>query len=135
MRLKATWSLLLLLLVSVQAFAAVCDVRCGAIASADSASHMTGMAHCPGMASQSLPTQPSVVGLMTPQPCASHICQNDWTFLQNSVVHELGILPLSLAVLGHAAIPVEIASPLQFKPDRSTHSIAVYDPIISSLRI
>jgi hypothetical protein len=135
MRLKVAWSLLLLLLVSVQAFAAACDVRCGAIASADSASHMTGMAHCHGMASQPLPTQQSVVSLMSSQPCASHICKNDWTFLQNPVVHELGISPLSLAVLGHAVIPVKIARPLQFKPDRSTHSIPAYDPIISSLRV
>jgi len=51
---KATWSLLLLLLVNIQAFASACDVRCGTMAYMNSAGQMVGTAHCQGMASRTL---------------------------------------------------------------------------------
>jgi hypothetical protein len=135
MRLKVTWSLLLLMLVSVQAFAATCDVHCGAMALRDSASHMSGMSDCSGMASQALSGQQAVAPLMSSQSCASHICKDDWTFLQTPVAHELGISSLPLIPLGNTLISLEIAHPLQFKIDRSPHFIPAFDPLISSLRV
>ncbi len=135
MRLKATWSLLLLVLVSVQAFAAICDVRCGAMAMMESASHMSGMSDCPGMASQTLPGQQTVATVAPSQLCDSHICKDDWTFLQNPDVYELSITSLPLALLGNTVIALEIAHSVQFKTDRSPHSIPAFDPLISSLRV
>lgn len=135
MRLKATWSLLLLVLVSVQAFAATCDVRCGAMAMMESASHTSGMSDCPRMASQTLPGQQAVATVAPPQLCDSHICKGDWTFLQNSDVHESSISSLPLALPGNTVIALEIAYPLQYKTDRSPHSIPAFDPLISSLRV
>lgn len=135
MRLKVTWSLLLLMLVSVQVFAATCDVRCGAMALRDSASQMSGMADCQRMTSQRASDQQFVASLTSSQSCDSHICKDDWTFLQNSVVQELGISALPLIPLGNALISLEIAHPLQFKIDRSPHSIPTFDPLISSLRV
>jgi hypothetical protein len=135
MRLKATWSLLLLVLVSVQAFAATCDVQCGAMAMMESASHMSGMSDCPGMASQTLPGQQTVAAVAPPQLCDSHICKDDWTFLQNPDVYELSITSLPLALPGNTVIALEIARPVQFKTDRSPHPIPAFDPLISSLRV
>lgn len=135
MRLKVTWSLLLLVLVSVQAFAATCDVRCGEMALTDSASHMSGMADCRGMESQGLSGQQTAATLMTSQSCHSDICKDDWTFLQTPVAQELGISSLPLTPLVNTVISLEIAHPLQFKIDRSPHSIPTFDPLISSLRV
>ncbi len=135
MKLKATWSLLLLLLVSVQAFAATCDVRCGAMALRDSASHMSGMSDCNGMALQTLPGQQAVSTLASSPSCANHICKDDWTFLQNPVEHELGISTLSLALLGSTTIYLENSRLLPFKVNRSPDSILSFDPLISSLRV
>jgi hypothetical protein len=135
MRLKATWSLLLLLLMSVQAFAATCDVRCGTMAMMESASHMSGMANCRGMTSQRFSGQHAEIALTSSQPCASHICKDDWTFLQNPVEQELGISSLPLTLLDSITMLLEIAHPLQFKVNRSPHSTPSFDPLISSLRI
>jgi len=133
---KATWSLLLLLLVSVQAFAATCDVRCMTMATMASAPHMSGMANCQGIASQRISAQQVGITLSSSRPCASHICKDDWTFLQNPVEHELGISSLPLALPDRAAMLFEIAHPLQFKVNRSPHSIpSSFDPLISSLRV
>lgn len=135
MRLKGTWSLLLLVLVSVQAFAATCDVRCGTMAMMESASHMSGMANCRGMASQRVADQQSGITLTLSQPCASHICKDDWTFLQNPVEHELGISSLSLALLGSTTTYLENTRLLPFKVNRSPHSLPSFNPLISSLRV
>lgn len=135
MRLKATWSLLLLLLVSVQAFAAACDVRCGAMVGMNSANHMSSMAHCPGMASQSVSAHQAILAIAPSQPCASQICRNDWTLFQSPVLHGLGVSPLTMSASGHAVIPVQIANSLQFKVDRNTHTIPHFDPLISTLRV
>src|SRR5487761_1045134 len=101
MRLKATWSLLLLLLVSVQAFAAACDVRCGTMAIMDASSHMSGMNHCHGMVSRSLAGSTAVTVLATSQPCASHICKSGWVFLQSPVAYELGASSLPVSAHSH----------------------------------
>jgi hypothetical protein len=135
MRLKATWSLLLLLLVSVQSFAATCEVRCGTMAMMVSASQMPGMANCRGMASQRVSDWQADVTVTSAQTCASHICKDDWTFLQSPVEHELAISLLPLTPSSSTTMPLEIAHPLQFKVNRSPHSIPSFDPLISSLRV
>lgn len=131
---KTTWSMLLLLLVSVQAFASACDIRCGAMAFMDTAGQMVGMAHCQGMASRPLPGHEAVDTAAPSQPCASHICKNDWA-LQSRTVQELGLSSLPVAVLSAATIPIPIAIFSRWKTDRSTHSIPPFDPLTSSLRV
>ncbi len=131
---KTTWSMLLLLLVSMQAFASACDVRCGAMALMDSAGRMVGMARCQDMASQPRGDQEAVNTATPSQPCASHICGNDWA-LQNRAVYEFGLSPLPVRVLSAVTLSLPVATSLRWKTDRSTHNIATFDPIISSLRV
>lgn len=99
------------------------------------ASHMSGMANCRGMASQRISDQQVEITLTSSQPCASNICKDDWTFLQNPVEHELGISSLPLALLDSTTMLLEIAHPLQFRVNRSPHFIPSFDPLISSLRV
>ncbi|MHB2006580.1 MAG: hypothetical protein ACYDBH_01295 [Acidobacteriaceae bacterium] len=131
---KTTWSMLLLLLVSMQAFASACDVRCGAMALMGSAGPMVGMAHCQGMASRPLPGHEAVDTAAPSQPCTSHICKNDLA-VQSRALHEFGLSTLPVTVLGAATIPIPIAGSLRWKANRSTHSIQTFDPLISSLRV
>jgi hypothetical protein len=131
---KTTWSMLLLLLVSVQAFASACDVRCGAMALMGSAGPMVGMAHCQGMASQPRADQEAVNTAPPSQPCASHICKNDWA-LQSRAVHEFGLSSLPVTALSAVTVSLPVATSLRWKADRSTHNIPAFDPIISSLRV
>ena len=100
----------------------------------ESSSHMSGMANCRGMASQRVSDQQSGITLTSSQPCAGHICKDDWTFLQNPVEHDLVISSLPLALPGSTTMLLEITHPLQFKVNRSPHSISSFDPLISSLR-
>ena len=135
MKLKATWSLLLLLLVSVQAFAVACDVRCGAMAGTNSTSHMSGMAHCPGMASQSDSDCWAVIVMAPPQSCACQVCNHDWTFVQNLIGHELRASLVPMTLLGHAVMPTRTANSLRIKTDRSPHALPAFDLLISALRV
>jgi len=131
---KTTWSMLLLLLVSMQAFASACDIRCGTMALMDSAGPMVGMAHCQGMASRPLAGHEAVDTATPSQPCTSHICKNDWS-LQSRVVHELGLSSLPVTVLSVVTLSLPVATSLRWKTDRSTHNIPTFDPIILSLRV
>ena len=131
---KTTWSLLLLLLVSVQAFASACDVRCGAMALMDPAGPMVGMEHCQGMASQPRADYEAVDTATPSQPCAGHICQNDWLLLSR-ITYEFSLSSLPATVLSVATPFLPVVSSLRWKTDRSTHNIPTFDPIISSLRV
>ena len=129
---KTTWSLLLLLLVSVQAFASACDVRCGTMALMGSS--MVGMDHCQGMASQTVSDDAAAYTVMPSQPCASHICKNDWSLLSRAT-YEFGLSSQPATVLSVAIPFVPVVSSLQWKTDRWTHSIPAFDPILSRLRV
>ena len=131
---KTTWSLLLLLLVSVQAFASTCDVRCGAMALTGSAGQTVSMAHCQGMASSSLAGHEAVDTATPSQPCTSHICKNDWLLLSRTT-YEFGPSSEPATVLSVAIPFVPVVSSLQRKTNRWTHSIPAFDPILSRLRV
>ena len=131
---KTTWSMLLLLLVSMQAFASACDVRCGVMALTGSAGEMVRMAHCQGMASRPLAGHEAVDTATPSQPCTSRICKNDWS-LQNRVVHELGLSSLPVTVPSAITGSLPVPTSLRWKTDRSTHSIPTFDPFTSSLRV
>lgn len=131
---KTTGSMLLVLLVTMQAFASACDVRCGTMALMDSAGPMVGMAHCEGMASRPLAGHVAVATATPSHPCVSHICKNDWA-LESRVVHEFGLSSLPVTVPSVATGPLPVATSFQWKTDRSTHNIPTFDPILSSLRV
>lgn len=131
---KTTWSLLLLLLVSVQALASVCDVRCETMALMGSANPMVGIDHCQGMASQAETVDAAVYTVRLPQPCAGDICKTDWSLLSRAV-YEFGPLSLPVTVMRAAAGPVPIEASRRWKTDRSTHDIPTFDPILSRLRV
>lgn len=134
MRLKATCSLLLLLLVGLQVSAATCAVRCG-MESLDSPSQVPGIAHRSRMAFYSGPGQEQVAASTLSQPCDSDLCDADWTFLQNQVAHDLSIASSSAIFASHAVAPIPIASRLQFGGNRSTRSIPPFDPLLSNFRV
>lgn len=131
---KATLPFLLLLLLSVQAFASACDVRCATMTAMDPAGRMASMAHCQGMASPSFASHMAVHTITPAQPCASHICKYDLTF-QSRAVPGLGQSPLSVAVYRVDTMPTPIAISLRWKTDLSTYSIPIFDPLLSSLRV
>lgn len=122
MRLRATCSLLLLLLVGLQSSAVACAVRCQTMTSLGSPSRMSGMANCQ-MASQSGFSHQEMAAFVSSRSCAGHLCMNDWTFLQNQVAHDLRVASSSAIVASHAVAPIPIASRLQFGGNRSTRSI------------
>jgi hypothetical protein len=131
---KTTWSMLLLLLVSMQAFASACDIRCGAMALTGSAGQTVSMAHCQGMASRPLLGHEAVDTAAPSQPCNSRICKTDWA-LQSRAVYEFGLSILPVTVLSAAPRPIPIADSLRSKRARHTHNILTFDPLISSLRV
>ncbi len=131
---KTTWSLLILLLVSVQAFASACDIRCEAMARMGSPGPMVGMDHCPGIASEAVRGDSGVLKVNPPQPCTDHICKNDWSLLSRAV-YEFG--PLSPLVNAVSAVPrsLPIEASLRWKADRSSRNIPNFDPLLSCLRV
>ena len=134
MRLRITCSLLLFLLVSAQVFASMCAIRCETMTGTASRNQMAGMIHC-HMTSQPDSGPQRTYALTPSQPCTGHVCRNDWTFLQTSVVHEFGFTSLSIAFSDHAVPSLPIAGHLQFQANRSTNSIPPFDPLVSTLRI
>lgn len=134
MMLKAICSMLLVILVSVLAFASVCEVRCETMASMDSSTRMAGMANCQ-MASQSGSSHQEMAAFMSSRSCAGHLCMNDWTFLQNQVAHDLSVASSSAIFASYAVVPIPIASRLQFGGNRSTRSIPPFDPLFSNFRV
>lgn len=135
---KAVSSLLLLLLVSVQAFATDCDVRCATMMGSSSASHhsaggISGMDDCHGMASAS--NHQVAATLITSESCASRICKNDWTFLQSPVASELGASPLPMTELRQVSASTGATISLLFETGPATNITPLFDPLIVSLRV
>lgn len=135
MRFRVTCALLLLLLlVGLQVSAATCAIRCG-MENMDSPSQVTGIAHRSRMAFPTGSGQEPLAASTLFQPCDSHVCDSDWTFLQNRDVHELGVVSLPISLAMHAAPSVLIPRYSPFQGIRSTHSIPPFDPLVSNLRI
>lgn len=134
---KATWAMLFLLLVSTQVFAATCEIRCGAMASAAMRVEMTNMAGCPGMSPASGCRQDPA--FRAADHCTSHICENDTALIQNRNVSDVDSAPSFIhgyiAVQSSAAFfPASILL-LRLDPDRSIHAIPTFDPLITNIRV
>lgn len=124
----------MLLLVSVQAFASACDVRCEAMALMGSPGPMVGMDHCPGMASDAVTGDSGSSKVRPPQPCADHICKNDWSLLSRAE-YEFGLLSPLVAAVSSVPRNLPIEASLRWKADRSSHNIPNFDPLLSCLRV
>lgn len=134
MRLKATYLLLLFLLVGLQTSAAVCAAHC-TMESMDSPSQASDAPHRGDVAFSSGPSRDRFVTSMSSQPCDSNLCDADWMFLQNQDVQEPSLVSLPIDFAGNAVAPIPIASRWQFEANRSTRSIQPFDPLISNLRV
>src|SRR5487761_1536403 len=91
---KATWPLLLLLLVSTQIFATACDARCGVMASMATQGEMTGMSHCPGMSSDSSSATFTGSTFLATGHCICEICKSDAPLIQKRTLYDFGATPL-----------------------------------------
>lgn len=83
---------LLLLLVSLQAYAGVCSVRCGVMDSGSTRDSSRAMANCRGM---SMNYDAHVTkALLSPVKSCTELCQSDLKLLQSRISHNLdGQLP------------------------------------------
>jgi len=129
---------LLLLLVSLQAYAGVCSVRCGVMALAVSRNSMPAMANCRDDISSGAAVGAGAM-LIAPRRCSGTVCQSDLQLLQNRTSPDVEGRFLPVAVVTPADFPIirllkEHIS-RRFGVERSTQSIHPFDPVISSLRI
>ncbi len=134
---RARMYVLLLLLVTVQAFAGMCSVRCAIMGLADAQSSMPGMTNCRGMSDHAGSGGVSAA-LLAARGCSGEICQSDLSLLQNRTSQEIGTPQLSIVTPAVVSIPATLfqnASRLRFHANRSTQLIPPFDPLISSLRI
>jgi hypothetical protein len=137
MKRMATWSGLLLLLVSVQVYAGMCGVRCGVMRSAISHNSMSAMPNCRDMSSHQ--STKAGVMLMAPHNCSSKICQSDLQLFQNPTGHDVEGLVQPVRTVSFSGFPALVllqnAGFQRLRVDRSTQSIPPFDPLISGLRI
>jgi hypothetical protein len=139
---KVISALVLLLLVSVQTFAADCDVRCSAMTAGHPSSHKfssdnsainrPGRAHCHGMDSGRVFFQQAGATLSS-QPCVSHICTGDWTFARST--NEVGLSQLPAADRKHIFISVDAASLIELHADPFNASITPLAPLLFGTRL
>ena len=130
---KATWSLLVILLLTTQVFAVACGARCGRIAIVGSNGHSS-------LTRQQISGDQSVIASKTAGPCMNPLCKDDWAFLKSPVAVtaslDLSILPVPAQL--HVISTLQRTMPVRVRPKRSTqeiHSTPDFDPAISSLRI
>lgn len=137
MKLKIASFVLLLLFLAIgnQASGAACAVRCAMMTGAGFHQQMPGMAHC-GHASIPSGRSPVALALQRlPQPCASHLCKADWTFIENHQAYELGGVSLPVLRAIHTVRPMVDSSHSLFAVRRSMQPVRSFEPLVSNLRI
>jgi len=137
---RVTWSILLLLLTSVQSFALTCNVRCALMATPAKAAitdnSMRGMEHCDSMPSTPSQDEPRVQAL---QMHSSTICCDDLSFAKDSSPAEQTDIALHSLADASIAEFIILPAPVQ-KPERppaysSTILPSNLIPLVSNLRI
>jgi hypothetical protein len=136
---KATWSMLLLLLASVQLLAMTCGVRCAAMAMPDrfaaAQSAMPGMEHC-GMSSMRDSARHDVQAV---QRCSSGICGDDLAVVKSpGDVAERADIALAHIVdvifSGSAVLPLPIDTAWPPLMSRST-TVSNLNTLLTNLRV
>jgi hypothetical protein len=129
----ATWSLLVILLLTTQVFSVACGARCGRVAIVGSNGHSS-------LTRQQISGVQSVITSNTAGPCMNPLCKDDWAFLKSPVAVSASldhsILPVPAQL--HVIATLQHTVPVRVRPKRSTqgvHSIPDFEPAISSLRI
>lgn len=130
---KATLSLLLLLLVSVQALAATCDVRCSMMVPATSSGHVAILVHCHPVSFAGSENQADVTVSAVPS-CIDQICNTDWAFIQPPAAPVLNVALIVPTGLQQSATPVRIEPWKRFRSHRPRRS-SLFDPVITSPRV
>ncbi len=128
--------MLLLLLVSLQAYAGVCQVHCGVMGLAATRASAPAMASC-GASSTHLTAHASKPLFSHEQSC-NKLCRSDLQLLQSRMDHPMDSqLPAGDQVSAidiHAPL-LEYTRPGCFSVERSRQAMAPFAPLISNLRI
>jgi hypothetical protein len=136
---RVAWSILLLLLTSVQSFALTCNVRCVLMAKPVHASadqSMLGMEHCDMAPAQNEPTQPI---LQSARASSATTCCDDLSFAKDPGTAEQ--TNISLLALNHANLTESITSPAPLQKYKRSPSLSDTAPpsnrttLVSNLRI
>ncbi len=136
---KVAWSILLLILTSVQSFALTCNIRCALMAKpiqASTDSSMPGMEHCDMSPAQNESTQPS---LQSAKASSATTCCDDLSFAKDPGTAEQ--TNISLLALDYANLTESVTSlaPLQKHRRPPSHSDTVppsnRTTLVSNLRI
>lgn len=130
---KATWPLILSLLVSTQVLAATCEVRCS-MEPADSVCHASRAAN-----GRNTAVVPSVVShiaatIASRSLCDDDLCQSDWAFVQAPIPRGLSVAPVAMGVTQLASVSFRLVRRLPFQSVKIRGS-SVFDPLISNLRV
>ena len=132
---KFALSVLALLLVSAQALAATCDLRCSMTESIGIASQMSAPGHDHSMAT-GMPNQHTAGAKITGAPlCDDHVCPSVWALVQTPAVYCVRGASTPSTLLRYDPIPNRIAIFLRFVTDRSPSPQVTFNPLISSLRV
>lgn len=138
---KATWTILLFLLVGAQALATTCAVRCDAMDSMMAAASCVSseMADCHGLMSTQAESSNGSDIMLADNHCEAHVCQGDLTPLQSRSSFETASHtgPLVGAVILYVrhADTFGIATPLRFDFARRGRFVPLFDPLNSSFRV
>jgi hypothetical protein len=138
---KATWTVLLFLLVGAQALATTCAVRCDAMDAmmAASSGASSDMTDCHGLMSTQAEDGNGSDMMLAANHCAAYACQGDLTPLQSRSSFETashaGPWIAAVIVYVRHADTFEIATPLRFEFGRRGRFIPLFDPLNSSLRV
>jgi hypothetical protein len=136
---KVAWSILLLLLTSVQSFALACNARCVLMAKpvqAATDNSMPGMEHCDMPPAQNESPSPS---LQSVKANSGTTCCDDLSFAKDPGTAEQ--TSISLLALDHASLIESVTSPVSVQknerpPSHSdTAALANRTTLVSNLRI
>jgi hypothetical protein len=141
---KATWSIVLLLLASVQSLAMACGVRCTLMTMPAHAgvvqSSMPAMQHCKGMSSSTSGSESARLDAQASQRCSSGICSGDLAAVKSIGVAaertDIALSPLA-DVIFSGSVLLAVSSDKTWRPpaSRSTKAPSNLNPLLANLRI
>jgi hypothetical protein len=139
---KVAWSILLLLLTSVQSFALACNARCVLMARSAAAAtdnSMPGMEHCSGMSTPPRNESVAIHSLQPSKACSGTTCRDDLSFAKDLGTAEQ--TNISLHALDHASLTESALSPAPVQKHKRPPSYSDTAPLsnrttlVSNLRV
>jgi hypothetical protein len=138
MRRKATWAVLLLLLVSLQSLAMPCGVRCAmSHQTAKVQCSMPGMEHCNGMSIEESGSKSGLHSIHAMRQCSSDVYSDDVAVMKDRGTVERTDVVLHTSTNVNAGTSAQLPALVQkaWPADRSTTVPSNLNPLISTLRI